>query len=184
MKAVAVLIFCGALGARAPSTVTRPAPSLPPTEAALCATLDTFAAQDRAAGANTMKLAHLRWDRRKALLRAVPGGRFTSWLGTVADLHTGFEGKAALRIELPCRGALATWGGFFSDLFDRTQISRDSELYPAVTHMKRGSAVTVSGRFVLAREDGFREASLDEQASMRHPEFIVHFKSIAARLHE
>jgi hypothetical protein len=183
MKALAVLAFCSALGAAAPSTVTRPAPSLPPTEAALCATLNTFAAQDHAAGANTMKLAHLRWDRRKALLRAVPGGRFTSWLGTVADLHKGFEGKAALRIDLPCRGAIGTWGSFFSDLFDKTQIPRGSELYTTLTRVKRGSPVTVSGRFVLAREDGFREASLDEQASMRHPEFIVHFDSITARPH-
>jgi hypothetical protein len=160
-----------------------PAVSVPPPEARLCATLDEFAARDRAAGMNEMKLADLRDKRGTALTRSLPEGGFTNWVGTIVDLHTGFEGKAVLRVQLPCRGALETWGSFISDIFDKTQIPRDSKLFATLSHMRTGSQVAVSGSFIPSREDGFREASATERASMTDPEFVVHFRSVVERPH-
>jgi hypothetical protein len=193
MTPLALLVAAATLAAAAP---TNPAPGPPPaggsspagaqapmpsSEAALCAVLDEYAPRYRAAGMSEMKVASLRADRAKGLEEAVPGGSFEHWVATVEDLHPGFEGKAVLRVRLPCRGSLATWDSFFPDLFDKTQIPRDSDLFPAVERLKPGSTVAVSGTFLSSRDDGFREASTTERTGMTHPKFIVHFRSVAER---
>ncbi len=186
MNVIAILLAAGALGASAGAPGTAafatqvPHGPIPPAEAAFCATLDDFAARDRAAGMNEIKLAALRGQRASALASSAPEGTFTGWVGTIVDLHRTFQGRDILRVKLPCRGEVATWSSFVPDLFDKTQIPSDSSLFETLSHLRPGTPVVVSGSFVASREDGFRDARTSEKESMSDPEFIVHFRSVAA----
>jgi hypothetical protein len=179
MNLLSLMLAAAALQAGPALAPPVAATPIPPAEVRFCAALDRYAVRYRAAGLDEMRLDALRERRARKLAELAPDGAFTGWVGTIVESRTGFEGKAILRVQLPCRGALATRSGFLADLFDRTQIPAGSPLFAALAGLKVPAPVVVSGRFIGSRENGFRQGNASEAAKMAEPRFIVHFRSIA-----
>lgn len=132
---------------------------------------------------NDMAITAVRFDRGRALSRAVPGGQFRQWVGVIKKISTfGTGGKGKLAITLPCKAELTTWGNMATDFGYDTLIPPNSELYHSVSLMAEGQTVKVSGRLLAdpLRRDGFLVKDMTEAGTMFHTaEFVVKFSAVA-----
>ncbi len=119
----------------------------------------------------------------QALLKGV-GATVSGWLGTIDDLSTNSEGKATVKIKLPCDApadiVVMTWNNALSDINDNTLIPQSSKLFDALSDIGDGKAVKFGGNFISSEKDGYEESSVTESGSMGSPEFILRFSSVTA----
>ncbi len=131
---------------------------------------------------NDMAVPAVRFDRGRALPRAVPAGQFRQWVGVIKTISNfGTGGKGKLAITLPCKAELTTWGDIATDFGYDTLIPPNSELYRSVSLMAEGQIVKVSGRLLAdpLGLDGFLLNDLTEARTMfRKAEFIVKFSAV------
>lgn len=128
---------------------------------------------------NDLKKSKTRKDRAEALKAAVPGGRVTKWEGTVSELTTTGDGNVVLKVQpLGCEDfTVGTWNNEFSDIMDKTLISKNSSIFDVLAEMSVGQGLTFSGRLVPDSEgnDGWGETSMTEYGSMTGGAFLMRF---------
>jgi hypothetical protein len=73
---------------------------------------------------------------------------------------------------------IQTWNNGLSDIADKTLIPVNTPLFNAISDLKEGISVKVSGQFVAGEQDYIGEQSLTENGSMTEPEFSVHFTKV------
>lgn len=136
-------------------------------------------AKDYKAAANQLQKSALRTARARDLERTIPNRSFSGWLGTLKELTTTSDGKAAVVVELVgSRAHLRTWNNALSDVGSDTLIPQGTSLYQKLSAMSPGNSLRLSGEFLASDKDYLKEASMTEQGSMTEPEFVVKFSSL------
>lgn len=131
-------------------------------------------------GANELQLSKLRSVRKAGVTKAVKGGAFKDWIGTIADLQTTGDGKAVVKFKLECDAdvTIGTWNNGISDVMDNSLIDQSNPLYDGLAQLGKGVKVKVSGKFAVGDVDGFRESSMTEMGSMTDPAYIVRLSGL------
>lgn len=153
--------------------------SLPQTQQQLIDVVLRYREQFRDAE-NELQQAKLRDERREYLASALGGLSAQQWIGTLKQLDTNSDGDAVVTVQIHRNIELKTWNNSFSDLEDKTMISKSSPLYEQLASMKKGQKVKVTGLFVPSQEDYIKEGSLTITGAMLSPEFIFRFRAIEA----
>lgn len=153
-------------------------PALPATEAAFVSAIEQARADYRAASTDFQKGA-TRPARMKAICKAVPDTTVSNWVGTISTLSTNNDGKGVIAIEVARDIALKTWNNSLSDIGDKTLIEPGTPLFQTLGTLKTGDVVVFSGTFAKSESDCYRETSITLDGSMRDPEFVMRFRSIA-----
>jgi hypothetical protein len=162
-----------------------PLAGLPDGEKKFCVAVVASGRKYKAASSeNELKRSKIRGDRTRVLNSL--NSTATGWVGKIDGLSTTGDGKAALKVKLPCGDSsidvvVMTWNNGLSDIEDNTLIAQSSKLYDALSDLGTGKRIKFSGSFVTGDEtNGYHEASLSESGSMTDPEFIMKFSSAAA----
>jgi hypothetical protein len=173
----------GVTVARTAAPKADPLAALPDDERAFCSVVSTFAKQyddAKRSGANELKLSKLRTARKQALVESV-GGNVTGWIGKIDELSTTNDGKAAVKVTLPCKGGtLTTWNNTFSDMTDHTLIPQASSVYDSLSDIGEGKTVSFGGSFIPNDKDGYHEGSMSEEGSLGDPEYLFRFAHVSA----
>lgn len=171
----------------AASTAPRSPPTdvqMPQSERDFCAVVaDTAAAYDaaRRAGANELKLTAIRTARARALVKAMHNrGVVKDWVGTIAGMSTTGDGRAAVKVDLPCSVTVSTWNNSLSDTGSGTLIPQSSKLYDAFADLQKGATIRFSGKLEPDDKNGFHEKSMTESGSMTDPDFLITFSAVAS----
>lgn len=162
-----------------------PLAGLPDGEKKFCVAVVASGRKYKAASSeNELKRSKIRGDRMRVLNSL--NSSATGWIGKIDGLSTTGDGKAALKVTLPCGDSdidvtVMTWNNGLSDIGDNTLIAQSSKLYDALSDLGTGKRIKFSGSFITGDEtNGYHEASMSESGSMTAPEFIMRFSSAAA----
>ena len=94
-------------------------------------------------------------------------------------MGTTSDGSAYVAVKLEGNEiSIQTWNNGVSDLGDKTLIPVNTPLFNAISDLKKGIRVKVSGQFVAGEQDFIGEQSLTEIGSMTEPAFSVHFTKV------
>jgi hypothetical protein len=152
--------------------------SLPQDEKAFCDAVSDFISQYNAAP-NDLKKSAVRVARKQKLQQLLTTLQFDGWIGELTDMGTTSDGSAYVNVQLEGTSIkIVTWNNGVSDVTDKTLIPVNSPLFNAISDLKVGVRVKVSGQFVSGDQDYIGEQSLTENGSMTEPEFTVHFTQV------
>ncbi len=133
-------------------------------------------------GKNEVQKSAVFRKKREYLVKAIPDGKITNWIGEVDLIGTTKGGDYAnLEIESRVAGqkiAYKTWNNRLSDVMDNTMIPMNSPIYQKIGNLKQGDKVVFTAQMIKDKQDGFREGSMTEEGNMTDTEFIVKFVDI------
>lgn len=172
----------GESGGSAPASATasnqQPEVPLPQDQKSFCDAVTGFISQYNAAP-NELKKSAVRVARKQKLQELLPSLQFDGWVGELTDMGTTSDGSAYVAVKLEGTEILIqTWNNGASDLGDKTLIPVNTPLFNAISDLKKGIRVKVSGQFVAGEQDYIGEQSLTENGSMTEPAFSVHFTKV------
>jgi predicted nucleic acid-binding Zn ribbon protein len=151
---------------------------LPQDQKAFCDAVTGFISQYNAAP-NELKKSAVRVARKQKLQELLPSLQFDGWIGELTDMGTTSDGSAYIAIKLEGNTIkIQTWNNGASDIEDKTLIPVNTPLFNAISDLKEGIHVKVSGQFVAGEQDYIAEQSITENGSMTEPEFTVHFTKV------
>lgn len=101
------------------------------------------------------------------------------WVGTIRQATTNGEGRGVISIEVAPEIHVKTWNNALSDIGDNTLLDPSSQVFQAASSMRVGQQVRFSGTFLRGRTDCVNESSMTMDGSMRKPEFLMRFTSLA-----
>jgi hypothetical protein len=168
-------------GSSSSSTSAPAGPPMPADQQQFCSIVEANRTEYRGLGRdNELKLSRVRAQRAQALRQAVKVS-VTDWVGTVKSLTTTGEGKAHVRIALPCEDVtVGTWNNEMSDIMDNTLIPQSSPIYSALAELGKGRTVKFSGRLLTDDKNGFKESSMTERGSMMEPAFLMKLSAVSS----
>ena len=133
-------------------------------------------------GKNEVQKSAVFRKKREYLVKAIPDGKITNWIGEVDVIGTTKGGDFAnLEIESRVAGqkiAYITWNNRLSDIGDNTMIPMNSPIYQKIGNLKQGDKVVFTTQLLKDKQDGFKEGSMTEEGNMTDTEFIVKFVDI------
>ena len=103
---------------------------------------------------------------------------FSNWNGTIQEIDSVGDEYAYVSISVCNNVTIKTWNNEFSDMFDKTLIHIDSEIYEMILELEKGIPVITSGKFSASDSDHFQETSMTDSGSLTEPEYLVHFITI------
>ena len=128
---------------------------------------------------NQMAAGGVRSRRQQAICNALQGQSASGWAGKIEELSSNGDGKGVVSIELAPDVHVSTWNNALSDIGSDTLIDPSSSLFKKLSSMKRGDAVSFSGRFSPSTVDCVVEKSVTLSGSMTDPDFTMRFSSIS-----
>lgn len=152
--------------------------NMPREQTSVIAAVDA-ARQQYAAGSNDMAKGAARPARARAVCAALPNRVANGWIGGVDSLSTNGEGKGVLKLEIDRDIHVKTWNNSLSDIADKTLIDPSSNLFATASKLQEGQLVRFSGNFFDSQTDCIRDSSLSLSGSIRNPEFIFSFQTLA-----
>jgi hypothetical protein len=165
-------------GVTSTSSSTQVTVPLPQDQKAFCDAVTGFISQYNAAP-NELKKSAVRVARKQKLQELLPSLQFDGWIGELTDMGTTSDGSAYIAVKLEGNTIkIQTWNNGLSDIADKTLIPVNTPLFNAISDLKEGIRVKVSGQFVAGEQDYIGEQSLTENGSMTEPEFSVHFTKV------
>ncbi|TKT70283.1 hypothetical protein YH63_002010 [Afipia massiliensis] len=156
-----------------------PAPSVPPPsdQARFIAAITQARSQFTSAG-NELAAGGIRNARQQAICSALQGHHAGGWIAKISYLSTNGDGRGVITLELASGLHVSTWNNDLSDLFDKTLIDPDTDIFKSLAVMKRGDTVRFSGGFFPSDLDCVKEQSVTLGGSMKSPVFTMRFSSI------
>ena len=152
--------------------------TLPQDQKAFSDAVTSFIGQYNAAP-NELKKSAVRVARKQKLQEVISSLQFDGWVGELTDMGTVSDGGAYIAVKLAgSQISVQTWNNGVSDINDKTLIPVNTPLFNAISDLKKGSQVKISGQFVTSDQDFIGEQSLTENGSMTEPEFTVHFTKV------
>ena len=103
---------------------------------------------------------------------------FLNWAGKIDEIDSVGDEYAYVSISVCKNVTINTWNNEFSDIFDKTLIHIDSEIYEMILELEKGISVITSGKFNASDSDHFQETSMTDSGSLDEPEYLVHFNTI------
>ncbi len=144
-------------------------------------TLKGFSQEYRANSNEIQKSAVFR-KQRDYLLRTVPSGRISNWVGAIKSITTTKGGDfASVSIESEVADyqiTYKTWNNRLSDISDHTMIPINSVVYNQLANLNVGEKVVFTAQMIKDRMDGYKEGSITEHGNVTDSEFIVKFIDI------
>ncbi|MGU3326094.1 hypothetical protein ACLBXB_04075 [Methylobacterium mesophilicum] len=163
-----------------PASVEAPPVVLPAQQQAFIKIIDQ-ARRQYAQASNDMAKGAARPARAENICALLASPQISNWIGKVKTLSSNGDGKGVLSIEISKDLEIKTWNNAVSDTFDRTLIEPKSQLFQSASMLREGQQVQFSGSFIKDRSDCFRESSMSLAGSIRDPEFVFRFTSIASQ---
>lgn len=152
-----------------------------PNQEAFHNTLKGFSQEYRANSNEIQKSAVFR-KQRDYLLKNVPGGRISNWVGTINSITTTKGGDyATVSIKSDIAGyqiTYETWNNPVSDFRDHTMIPINTAVYNQLANINEGEKVVFTAQMIRDRQDGYREGSITERGTVTDSVFIVKFIDI------
>jgi hypothetical protein len=165
-------------GGTSTSSATQTTVPLPQDQKVFCDAVTGFISQYNAAP-NELKKSAVRVARKQKLQELLPSLQFDGWIGELTDMGTTSDGSAYIAVKLEGNIIkIQTWNNGLSDIADKTLIPVNTPLFNAISDLKEGIRVKVSGQFVAGDQDYIGEQSLTENGSMTEPEFSVHVTKV------
>ena len=84
-----------------------------------------------------------------------------------------------LRVDIGGGATVGTWDNALSDVVDNTLLDPNSPVFGQAQALHEGQKVRFSGRFVTSDTDCVEEMSLTLSGSIKDPEFVLVFTSVA-----
>lgn len=139
------------------------------------------ASESFANATNDLAKGGTRRERAKAVCMAIPSPSIKDWIGTITELSTNGDGLGVLSVQLSDNISVKTWNNAVSDVFDKTLIDPDSNVFKVLSQLKKGDKIKFSGQFTkdYNKTDCYHEASVSLAGSMEEPEYIFRFSSIS-----
>ena len=103
---------------------------------------------------------------------------FSNWNGKIEAIEGVGDEYAYVSISICKNVTIKTWNNEFSDMFDKSLIHIDSELYERILDLEKGNSVITSGSFTKSDADYFQETSITDSGSLTAPEYLVKFSEI------
>ena len=103
---------------------------------------------------------------------------FSNWNGKIEAIESVGVEYAYVSISICKNVTIKTWNNEFSDMFDKSLIHIDSELYERIIDLEKGNSVITSGSFTKSDTDYFQETSITDSGSLTEPEYLVKFGEI------
>lgn len=103
---------------------------------------------------------------------------FTNWDGKIEAIESVGDEYAYVSISICRNVSIKTWNNEFSDMFDKSLIHIDSEIYEKIIDLDKGNIVITSGSFTKSDTDYFQETSITDSGSLSEPEYLVKFREI------
>ncbi|MBH9993797.1 MULTISPECIES: hypothetical protein [Bartonella] len=130
---------------------------------------------------NDLAKGGVRRERAKAVCKAVPIPMVKNWVGTITELTTNGDGLGVVSVQLSSDVFVKTWNNALSDVFDKTLLDPDSQVFKNLSKLNKGEKIRFSGQFLKDSQtvDCYREASLSMDGSMEKPEYIFRFSSVS-----
>ncbi len=132
-------------------------------------------------GAHEMLKGRSRPNPTLALCTIIRGPRVNGWVGKIYELTTNGDGWGVISLAIGPKIYVKTWNNAVSDLADNTLIDPHSNLFSTAAALKPGDEVVFSGRFFQSETDCVKESSMTLRGSIKEPEFIMRFFSLAKR---
>ena len=164
---------------KAPTPRERMQSLMPPAQVALIESVES-ARRQYAAGANDMAKGAARPARAQSICRALNVLMVDGWVGRVKTLSTNSDGKGVLAVEMGSRFNVKTWNNALSDIVDQTLIEPSTQLFSYASSLRQGLIVRFSATFFRNETDCIEESSFSLSGSIREPDFVFRFTSIAA----
>jgi len=129
------------------------------------------------------KKSDLKSGRRKALRKLLKDNlKVRSWIGQLKDIGSNSEGKTFISIKLEGSEIyVKTWNNAINDLECNTLISQGTFMSEAISSLSLEDNVVFHGEFIKDERNYVREGSLDLDAGMTAPKFIMKFSMIKKR---
>ena len=161
--------------------VTLPPAAAEPSNEERFITVVQSAADAYANAANDMQAGGMRAQRAERLCQAVPGGNVVNWSGRIERLSSNNSGYGVLTIRIAPNVTVGTTNNEVSEALagERTLIPPGSPLFAQASSLSVGTRIRFSGHLLPGRSDCFSETSVTQSGSMKSPEFMVRFISIA-----
>ena len=106
---------------------------------------------------------------------------FSNWNGKIEAIESVGDEYAYVSISICMNVTIKTWNNEFSDMFDKSLIHIDSELYERIIDLEKGNSVITSGSFTKSDTDYFQETSITDSGSLTEPEYLVKFSEIGKK---
>ncbi len=106
---------------------------------------------------------------------------FSNWNGKIEAIEGVGDEYAYVSISICKNVTIKTWNNEFSDMFDKSLIHIDSELYERILDLEKGNYVITSGSFTKSDTDYFQETSITDSGSLTEPEYLVKFIEIGKK---
>ena len=106
---------------------------------------------------------------------------FLNWEGKIEEIDSVGDEYAYVSISVCKNVTIKTWNNEFSDMFDKSLIHIDSELYERIIDLEKGNSVITSGSFTKSDTDYFQETSITDSGSLTEPEYLVKFSEIGKK---
>ena len=160
------------------SSAPQAAIALPKDQKAFCDAVNGFIPQYQNAP-NELKKSAVRVARKQKIQELVPSLQFENWFGKLKRMATTSDGSAYITIQfegVPI--SIRTRNNSLSDIGDKTLIPVNSPLFNAISELKEGTRVIVSGHFLSSDIDFIQEESITEDGSMTEPAFVTQFTQV------
>jgi len=173
---VSWFVLSGVMAAHAADDPPKlPTVPLPADEALFLKTIEEARAAYDAAP-NEMARGATRPARMRRLCAIQPSPKVRAWVGTVEMLSSTSKGNGVLAVRLSEHVLLHTWNIETGDVGTLIQVG--GKVFEAVSAMKAGAVVSVSGRLIQDDEDCFRETSVFVYGGMHSPDFLFRFDDV------
>lgn len=129
---------------------------------------------------NDLKKSAIKTIRNKQIKNALNGQfQIQNWVFILDEMQTTGSGDAILKVKMGKKPVyLETWNNTLSDIMDNTLIKQNSNLYKAISELKVGDTLSLSGNFIEDQNTFIKEGSLSEEGSISEPEYLFVFKDV------
>ena len=165
-------------GASSSSAAKQATVPLPQDQKAFCDAVAGFVPQYQSAP-NELKKSAVRVARKQKIQELESSLHFENWVGKLKSMATTSDGSAFITVQfdgLPI--SIRTRNNSLSDIGDKTLIPVNSPLFNAISELKEGTSVKVSGHFLTGDLDFIQEESITEEGSMTEPAFVAQFTKV------
>jgi len=100
------------------------------------------------------------------------------WTGVVTRASLCSDGRRSLAVRAANGVTLSTWRNAATDTTDNTLIGAGSELFHSTADLAPGTRVVFSGTFYPDSENCLRAKNMNQEDSMKQPDFLFRFTAI------